>query len=117
MRKQVLQRMRGSEDIEEEFEAIKLNYWEVEQEQLNKSTNKYLLKHLWSDYVKYPCFRSSVRIVASFTANAANSSCSSRTHRRLQFADDSAACRNQHSDVSTKHPHIITAMPLRDVNT
>ena len=38
MRKQVLQRMRGSEDIEEEFEAIKLNYWEVEQEQLNKST-------------------------------------------------------------------------------
>ena len=38
MRKQVLQRMRGSEDIEEEFAAIKLNYWEVEQEQLNKST-------------------------------------------------------------------------------
>ena len=30
--------MRGTEDIEEEFETIKQNYWEVEQEQLNKCT-------------------------------------------------------------------------------
>ena len=33
---QVLQRMRGSDDIEEEFETIKQNYWDVEQERLNK---------------------------------------------------------------------------------
>ena len=36
---QVLQRMRDSDDIEEEFEMIKQNYWDQEQEQLNKCTS------------------------------------------------------------------------------